>query len=124
MADSNLGGYERIKNAWQANGTKAKLRFALVPFEDIELSKRRSYLVKGLIPHQGLIVAWGPPKCGKSFWAFDVAMHVALGLNYRGHRVQQGAVLYVAAEGASGQGGRIAAWRSRTPPLTGRPPWS
>ena len=27
------------------------------------------------IPRVGLVVVWGPPKCGKSFWAFDLAMH-------------------------------------------------
>ena len=27
----------------------------------------------------GLAVVWGAPKCGKSFWTFDVLMHVALG---------------------------------------------
>ena len=59
----------------------------LVPFDEIQLSTERPYLVKGLIPREGLVVAWGPPKCGKSFWAFDLAMHFALGWTYRGRRV-------------------------------------
>jgi hypothetical protein len=50
-----------------------------VPFNNIQLGTNRRYLVKGLIPHPGLTVIWGPPKCGKSFWTFDLAMHVALG---------------------------------------------
>jgi hypothetical protein len=33
-------------------------------------------------PRVGLIVVWGPPKCGKSFWVTDAMLHVALGWPY------------------------------------------
>ena len=65
-------------------------RLALVSFDQIQVGTSRAYLVKGLIPSNGLSIVWGPPKCGKSFWTFDLAMHVALGREYRGRRVQQG----------------------------------
>jgi hypothetical protein len=55
-------------------------------------------------------VAWGRPKCGKSFWTFDLAAHVATGLSYRGLKVRQGPVVYIAAEGADGFHARIEAW--------------
>jgi hypothetical protein len=42
-------------------------RFRLIPFDAVTVGSERVYLVKGLIPRTGLIVAWGPPKCGKSF---------------------------------------------------------
>ena len=98
-------------------------RLALVPFNKIEVATTGAYLVKGLIPRDGLIVVWGPPKCGKSFWSFDLAMHVALGREYRGRRVQQGPVVYIACEGAHGFKARITAYRQRhlsgieTPPF-------
>jgi len=85
--------------------------FELVPFKAVLLSTSAAYLVKGLIPRAGLTVVWGPPKCGKSFWAFDLAMHVARGVSYRGRRVQQGAVVYLALEGGYGFRGRIEAYR-------------
>jgi hypothetical protein len=88
-------------------------RFRLKPFDELVVGQERSYLVKGLIPRIGIIVAWGPPKCGKSFWAFDLAMHVALGWEYRGRRVQQGAVVYCAFEGADGFKARAEAFRRR-----------
>jgi RecA-family ATPase len=72
-------------------------------------------LVKGIIPREGLIVAWGPPKCGKSFWIFDLAMHVALGWQYRDRRVQQGAVVYCAFEGQTGIQARVEAFRQTFP---------
>ena len=46
-------------------------RFPLTRFRDVKLSTQRRYIVRGLIPREGLIVAWGPPKCGKSFWITD-----------------------------------------------------
>ena len=75
-------------------------RIRLVPFEKIMPGTESAYLIKGLIPRVGLTVVWGPPKSGKSFWTFDVVMHIALGWEYRDRRVKQGSVVYVACEGA------------------------
>src|SRR5262245_39883861 len=77
-------------------------RIRLNPFNEIKLSLQRRDLVKRLIPRSGLIVVWGPPKCGKSFWVFDLMLHVALGREYRGRRVHQGPVVYCAFEGQKG----------------------
>jgi len=111
--NGDLSGYENIKAAWRGGPQANQRRFNLTPYSDITLPQGRDYLVKGMVPRQGVVVAWGAPKCGKSFLAYDLAMHVALGREYRGRRVQQGPVVYIAAEGASGQGARIAAWRTR-----------
>jgi AAA domain len=54
-------------------------KFHLTRFCDIAITEGVAYLVKDLIPTMGLVVVWGPPKCGKSFWMFDLAMHIALG---------------------------------------------
>jgi hypothetical protein len=93
------------------DGEIKRPRFELVPFKSVMLSTSAVYLVKGLIPRAGLTVVWGPPKCGKSFWAFDLAMHVVRGMAYRGRRVQQGAVVYIALEGGYGFRARIEAYR-------------
>jgi hypothetical protein len=88
-------------------------RVRLVPFDDIQLGLMRRYLVRSLIPRVGIIIIWGPPKSGKSFWTFDVVMHVALGWDYRGRRVQPGSVVYCAFEGQSGLEARVEAFRQR-----------
>jgi AAA domain len=88
-------------------------RFKLQPFDEIAVGTDGVYLVKGIIPRTGLTVAWGPPKCGKSFWAFDLVMHIALGWEYRGRRVRQGPVVYLALEGGTGFAGRVEAWRTK-----------
>jgi hypothetical protein len=88
-------------------------RFALMRLTDIPLSKKRNYLVKGIAPRVGLVVVWGPPKCGKSFWVTDVLMRVALGWDYRGRRTVAGPVVYVVLEGADGFAARAEAFRLR-----------
>ena len=88
-------------------------RLALVPFDRIELDRAPAYLVKGIVPREGFSVVWGPPKCGKSFWTFDLTMHVALGRPYRGRHVMPGPVVYVACEGGHGFKARVAAFRQR-----------
>jgi hypothetical protein len=50
-------------------GEFAPHRFHLIPFDKISIADRPTYLAKGLIPRVGLTVIWGPPKCGKSFFA-------------------------------------------------------
>jgi hypothetical protein len=83
----------------------------IIPFKDIKLGTERRDVVRNLIPRAGLTVMWGPPKCGKSFGAFDISMHVALGWKYRGRRVQQGTVVYGAFEGQNGIAARVEAFR-------------
>lgn len=80
----------------------AEGRFPLIAFDQIRLSTSPRYCVRGLLPIRGLAVVWGPPKCGKSFLAFDMLMHVALGWAYQGHRVEPGTVVYCALEGQQG----------------------
>src|SRR5262245_12318511 len=95
------------------NGDKAAFdqRFVLKVFEGIRMATAANYLVKSIIPRAGLVIVWGPPKCGKSFWTFDITMHIALGWEYRGRRVQQGSVVYLALEGGQGFRNRVEAWR-------------
>jgi AAA domain len=88
-------------------------RFHLIRFCDIVITEGVAYLVKDLLPTMGLVVVWGPPKCGKSFWMFDLSMHIALGWGYRGRHVQQGPVVYLALEGGKGFTHRVEAFRRR-----------
>jgi AAA domain len=74
-------------------------RFALIRFADFSPLEGDDYCVKGFLPRTGLAVFWGPPKSGKSFFVFDLLMHVALGWDYRGLHVRQGPVIYVCLEG-------------------------
>jgi hypothetical protein len=85
--------------------------FKLTPIDKIELDTDCPYLIRDIIPSEGLTVVWGPPKCGKSFWLYDALMHVAMDWEYRGHAVIQGPIVYVACEGEKGVRRRSFAYR-------------
>jgi hypothetical protein len=108
-----VAGKGRQKPARRQDNEKPRPqpRFVLTRFADIKPLDGEEYCVKGFLPRSGLAVVWGPPKCGKSFWAFDLLMHVALGWRYRGRHVRQGPIVYVCLEGAQGFRKRAEAFR-------------
>jgi hypothetical protein len=87
------------------------VRFRLIAFKEVRVKTSGQYFVKKLLPRTGMVVVWGPPKCGKSFWITDLLLHVAFGWEYRGLRVKQGVVVYCVLEGAHGYAKRIEAFR-------------
>jgi RecA-family ATPase len=89
---------DRSRKAAEAQAERAA-RIKLIRFSEIVLTTDPDYLVKGLIPRVGMTIVWGPQKSGKSFWLFDLMMHVALDWLYRGRRVQHGPVVYCYFEG-------------------------
>ena len=71
----------------------------LLTWSQIRLSTAARFLITNIIPMVGLVVVYGPPKCGKTFWVFDLVMHIALGWSYRGLRTKQGLIVYCLFEG-------------------------
>jgi len=67
--------------------------------------------VEGVLISGQMSVIYGPSNCGKTFWASDLAMHVATGRKWNGREVEPGGVIYCALEGAYGIQNRVAAWR-------------
>lgn len=69
--------------------------------------KKIKWLVKNYIPQGGMIWLFGMHSSYKTFVALDLVYHIALGLPWRGNRVKQGNVIYVAGEGVGGLGKRL-----------------
>jgi hypothetical protein len=55
-------------------------------------------------------VAYGESRCGKTFLAVDLACHIAAGMRWRAMDVEQGVVVYVAAESPKSVERRAKAW--------------
>ena len=92
-------------------GTEGQsLRFAVEPLDAFASRPPPTWIVKGVVPDAELIVLYGESGSGKSFIALDLAAAIARGIPWRGHRVRQGRVIYVAAEGAGGFRNRVAAY--------------
>lgn len=90
----------------------AKKRLNLVFAAEIEPVLDVRDFVQGLLVENTVAVAYGESNVGKSFWAADLALHVALGKEWNGCRVEQGGVLYLAMEGGSGFKNRVHAWQA------------
>ena len=87
-----------------------KMRFPFVQIADFTNVPPMSYLIKGLFARAGLAVLFGEPGSGKTFAILDMAMAIARGIEWRGRRVKQGRVAFVAAEGSAGLRLRVAAY--------------
>jgi hypothetical protein len=81
-----------------------------VPASQFASAQRVEWHIKHVLPKRGLIVIYGEPGSSKSFFALDMVAHVARGLPWRGHKVRQANVAYIAAEGVAGFGNRLAAY--------------
>jgi AAA domain len=86
-------------------------RFRLLRYCDLRPGADPDYRVDELLPIEGLVVVWGKFKCLKTFWVYDLMLHVAKGWEYRDRAVRQGLVIYCAFEGAHGFGKRSEAQR-------------
>jgi len=69
--------------------------------------------VEGFLCDGQSSVIYGDTNVGKSFFALDLALHVALGREWFGKQVDRGAVVYVAGEGGGGMKRRIEAFLRR-----------
>jgi hypothetical protein len=70
--------------------------------------------VENVLPDGDTAVLFGESNSFKSFIAVDLACSVACGIDWHGHRVIPGCVIYVASESAYGVGSkRIPAWMAR-----------
>ena len=73
-----------------------------MPFDSIRFVASDEWLIKKLVPRQGVAVIFGSPRSFKSFIAMDLALHVAIGWNWAGQATTQGDVVYIAAENVKG----------------------
>lgn len=88
----------------------------LVPLHAIQPVIQSRYLVKGWLDRGAFSVVYGESNVGKTFFALDLAMHVAAARDWHGNRVPRnedyaGGVVYIAGEGGFGIRNRIEAIR-------------
>lgn len=90
--------------------------------QDLESTGEYEWWVKGVLPRGQTVAVVGATQTGKSFETFNMSMHVARGVDYRGCRTKQGLVIYCAFEGGKGFRDRLRAYRKfHDLPLEGIP---
>ena len=82
----------------------------LIYFQDVKPALKAEDFIEGLLIKAAMSVTYGPSNCGKTFFMTDLALHVALGLQWRGREVERMGVIYCAMEGAHGIQNRVAAF--------------
>ena len=80
-------------------------------FNDIAPSLDAADFIEGLLIKAAMSVVYGQSNSGKTFWALDLALHVAAGMTWQGREVERMGVLWLAMEGAHGISNRVSAWR-------------
>lgn len=93
-----------------ATTTKEKRSYIFEPAHVFATGEAATWIIKGILPQGDLAVVFGESGSGKSFYTLDLACHVARGILFRGKRVSQGAVAYIAAEGSGGFKNRLKAY--------------
>jgi hypothetical protein len=76
--------------------------FKLEHWCDLPPPTGEEWLVKGLLPKQGVGTLFGASGAFKSFGAIDLAWHIAAGARWAGRRVNSAPVVYLAVEGSAG----------------------
>lgn len=87
------------------------LAYKLLSADEVLNTPPMGWLVKGILPSEGLAALYGESGCGKSFLILDMAFAIANGEVYWfGLRITKVPVIYVCLEGESGIGKRVKAW--------------
>lgn len=103
--------YKSKPNQRQADEKQARPQDEFLWFADITADLNTRDFVQGVLVEGAAVVIYGASNSGKTFWATNLALHIAAGHEWNGRRVEQGGVLYLAMEGMVGFRNRVAAWK-------------
>ena len=80
--------------------------------EDCGYDNAYEWVIKGIIPKNGITLLYGASGCGKTFATTHIALCVASGSDFLRHKVQRsGKVIYIAAESPESFKRRVAIMR-------------
>lgn len=88
-------------------------RYRLLTAEDISKLPPIRWLVRGILPAEGLAALYGASGSGKTFLALDLLAAVARGQSWFGNKTIPSPVTYVALEGEAGMSQRVQAYERR-----------
>ena len=94
-------------------GTVYTGKFQFVHMDELHAGEGAYDFVEDVLTDGAASVIYGASNSGKTFFALDLAAHVATGAEWQGKEVEQGAVLYIALEGKQGAVNRVEAMRRR-----------
>lgn len=93
-------------------------KFRLLTDDELEALPPIQWLVRGVLPTQGIGAIFGPSGSGKSFLTLDLLAAIACGTEWFGLRVKTAPVLYIGLEGEAGIAQRVNARRNEHGPAS------
>jgi AAA domain len=109
--------YKRVKElGWNEQAVKKQTlqprkRYELLSAKQLELFPQLQWVIKRVLPREGIAAIYGPSGSGKSFLALDAGLAIAQGKSWFSKRVKTLPVVYVGLEGEAGIKNRIQAWQ-------------
>ncbi len=104
-----------------AKGTGSHSLLTFTHADDLVDTEGAFDFVEDVFTDGAASVIYGASNSGKTFFALDIAAHIATGEEWQEKEVEQGAVLYIALEGRQGAVNRIRAMKIRKILPTGAP---
>ncbi|MDT0140200.1 AAA family ATPase [Acidovorax sp. PRC11] len=115
--DDVSGAEAAAPGAGTAHEAMAKLgrqkgpRFQVISVPQLLERPRASWLIRNVLPRDGVAMIYGESGSGKSFFVLDMVAAVARGIEWRGHKVEASRpVVYVCAEGEADFRDRVQAY--------------
>lgn len=112
FADTSVDDFDIVVDepAGEGDGDKKLSRFNVIPIGEFSRRPPSTYIIKDILAHGNVAIIFGEPGSGKTFQALEFAMCIARGIAWRAFKVEQGKVVYIAAEGAGGFRNRVVAY--------------
>lgn len=102
--------YRRAQENDSVRAASIDPTFDALTYQDLSRLPAAVPIIDGLLFADSFTAIIGAFSTFKSFLALDLALHVATGLDWNGHAVTRGAVIYICGEGGSGIRSRVEAW--------------
>lgn len=108
--DEEKAGEPEFPNLEGEAPPKKRNPFTPIPIDEFVTRPPPGWWIKHTWPQADIITTYGASGAGKSFVVLDQSLAIARGVDWRGMKVKQGRVVYIAAEGAGGFKTRIQAY--------------
>jgi hypothetical protein len=105
-------GIDQAEAATPADAVTALIG-EMLTLDELENAPPPKFLIHGFLQFDSESWLIGAPGSKKSFVAYDMAARVVRGEPWQGRRTNPADVVFIVAEGASGHGKRVKAWRQR-----------
>jgi hypothetical protein len=109
--DRPMAAKETTEEGEPPQGIETRERLVAIPWSKVHSLPQREPLVAGLLDKGVMSLVVGASGASKTFFAIDLCARKALGMLWRGRKLEPGGIAYLAVEGGLGIVDRLDAWQ-------------